>query len=138
MKVNIETTNLCNAKCICCPNKNMTRPRGYIDLTLLQKIMGQLPDKVEELCLSMFGEPLMDTRLPDILGIVRKSYKGKLLFFTNGILMGSWVNKAIYDHLNEIIISFNGWNEKSYYKNMKLNFYKAKAKIKEFIAGAPA
>lgn len=137
MKVNIETTNLCNAKCICCPNKDMTRPRGYMELELLNRIIKQLPENVNEICLSIFGEPLMDHRLPEVLTIVRKLYRKRLLFFTNGSLLGDWIDDAIYENLDEIIISFLGWSPESYHKNMGLNFNEIVPRIKYFIANAP-
>lgn len=137
MKINIETTNHCNARCICCPNKDMTRPRGYMELELLNRIIKQLPENVNEICLSIFGEPLMDHRLPEVLTIVRKLYRKRLLFFTNGSLLGDWIDDAIYENLDEIIISFLGWSPESYHKNMGLNFNEIVPRIKYFIANAP-
>lgn len=137
MKVNIETTNICNARCVMCPCRNMERKQGFMKLDLLNKILSELPNDVQEVCLSLFGEPLVDKRTPDILKIAREKIKTKIMFFTNGSLLGNWVNEAIYKYLDKIIISFQGWNKTIYEKNMKLDFDKSLKNIKDFLKGKP-
>ena len=133
MKINIETTNYCNAKCIMCPHKVMKRNKGFMSLDLLETILRDLPDDVNEISLSLFGEPLIDKRMPKIFKMVRNKYKRRLILFTNGSFLGDWVNGLIYEYLDYICISFNGYDKKSYEKNMKLDFDNSIGAINEFL-----
>ena len=137
-KVNIETTNVCNAKCIMCPHKNMYRPQGFMQLSLLDKILDELPSDVIEICLSLFGEPLLDERMALIIETVRSKTDAKLLLFTNGSHFGSWINPSIYSCIDEIVINFQGWESMIYEKNMGLSFYDTYNTIKDFLDKKPA
>jgi len=139
LKLNIETTNICNAKCIMCPCKDMTRPKGIIKEALLKKILTELPDDVREVCLSLFGEPLIDNHIVLIMETTKEllNPSAKLMFFTNGSLLGEWVNKSIYKYLDEIIISFQGYDKESYQKNTMLNFLTSHNAIQHFLKDIP-
>src|SRR6478736_111417 len=62
--VQIESTNLCNAKCVFCPRDEMHRRQGVMDLDLFKKIV----DECAELGITHvrgqnYGDPLLDKRL---------------------------------------------------------------------------
>lgn len=138
-KVNIETTNICNAKCIMCPTKDMKRPKGIMKEELLKKILIQLPSDMCEVCLSLFGEPLLSKNLPKMLYLARclLSPSVKLMFFTNGSLLQNEVNNAIYKYLDEIVISFQGYGKESYEKNTMLDYLTSYNAITSFLKDKP-
>ena len=40
-KIQIEPTNICNARCVMCPLKDMKRKTGYMDFELYRKIIDE-------------------------------------------------------------------------------------------------
>ncbi len=63
-EVRIETTNLCNAKCIMCPRDELTRPKASMSYEHCKNLIDQADTLGAEL-ISLFGygEPLIDTSL---------------------------------------------------------------------------
>ena len=117
----------------------MTRPKGIIKEALLKKILTELPDDVREVCLSLFGEPLIDNHIVLIMETTKEliNKSAKLMFFTNGSLLGEWVNKSIYKYLDEIVISFQGYDKESYQKNTMLDFEISRIAIQDFLQVKP-
>jgi radical SAM protein with 4Fe4S-binding SPASM domain len=117
----------------------MNRPKGIMKEDLLIKILTELPNDVQEVCLSLFGEPLMDKHITLIMKTAREMLDKsvKLMFFTNGSLLNNEVNNAIYKYLDEIVISFQGYDKESYQKNTMLDFLTSYDAIANFLKNKP-
>jgi len=89
--VYVETVNLCNALCLCCPTKRLKRPRGIMPLEDFKVIA----DKVKARGLKVgamfcFGEPFLDPTLIDKMEYGRMIDvfpSGHYGFNTNGSLI---------------------------------------------------
>lgn len=83
--IQIEPTNFCNAKCICCSSAHITRKRGYMDFDLFRKII----DEAQELAvgiihLFMHGEPFLHPRIIDMIRYVKS--KGLTVHVTSNCM----------------------------------------------------
>ena len=65
--IQLETTTRCNLRCVMCAAKKSPVHRTDMPEALYARIIADLAghaDKIENLCLFMDGEPLLDKRLP--------------------------------------------------------------------------
>jgi radical SAM protein with 4Fe4S-binding SPASM domain len=132
-ELSIETTNLCNAKCTVCAHPDMKRPKGKMQTDLVYPIIDQAGQgKVKKLYLSGFGEPLLDNRLPDFVTYAKTKGIDNISIVTNGYLLTTSVASDLVNAgLNEIIISTDGFTEKTYEKiRIGLKFEKLVENIK--------
>jgi radical SAM protein with 4Fe4S-binding SPASM domain len=64
----IEPTNYCNVRCICCPTAHSSRKKGFMEYHLYQKIIDQAALLgIKRLRLFLHGEPLLH---PDIIAMI--------------------------------------------------------------------
>lgn len=98
--VEIETTTICNRKCIYCPNSKISRPQTSMEEAIFKKII----DSLAEIGFSgrisphFYGEPLMDERLPELIKYTRgKLPKAHIKLFTNGDLLTVGKYKELCD-----------------------------------------
>ncbi len=65
----IESTNVCNLRCIMCPQGRgqLQRPRGYMDFGLFTRIADEMAPHVETTTLHIWGEPLLHPRIVDMI-----------------------------------------------------------------------
>src|SRR5215212_10032855 len=62
--VQIESTNICNAKCVFCPRDEMGRKQGVMDMTLFRKIVDECAAlRIEHVRMHNYGEPFVDRSL---------------------------------------------------------------------------
>lgn len=90
-RISVETTSACNRRCPYCPNS--TYDRGLIenevrmDRALYGKILAELAemDFRGRFSPHMYGEPLLDPRLPELIAETRKQLpQCSIVLFTNG------------------------------------------------------
>src|SRR3954453_3578089 len=62
--VQIESTNLCNAKCVFCPRDDMHRKQGVMSVELFKKIVDECAElNITHVRVHNYGEPFMDRNL---------------------------------------------------------------------------
>lgn len=136
-QINIETTSFCNARCVICPHKSMNRREGYMSNELVKKILDDCNNQVPYIHYHLNGEPLLDSRLPDIIKYGRqKNPNSKHAIFTNGSLLGKRSDELLCDGglLDEIYISFDGGDKETYEKHrVGLIFDDSLNSIRQFI-----
>lgn len=108
--VRIETTNACNAHCIMCPHTNMARPVHAMPDELFEKIIRECScNRLSEIHLHNFGEPLLDLGLEDKIKSVKKNCRAYVKIFTNGSLLTTdRIHKLLNSGIDEIKISVDG------------------------------
>jgi MoaA/NifB/PqqE/SkfB family radical SAM enzyme len=105
-----------------CPRQEISRPFGTMNRETLQIIVDRaLAEGVRTFSFSGFGEPLLNPEIVEFIKYIKeKSPKTKVNITTNGALLKPAVADAlILAGLDEIQISFNGWDKKSYESIMK-------------------
>jgi radical SAM protein with 4Fe4S-binding SPASM domain len=62
--VQIESTNLCNAKCVFCPRDEMHRRQGVMDMDLFKKVVDECAALgITHIRVHNYGEPFLDRQL---------------------------------------------------------------------------
>ena len=83
-KIYIEITNICNLKCKFCPDTK--RKKQSISIENFEKIISKIHKYTNLVCLHVKGEPLLHSKLDEILKILEK-YNLKANITTNGTLI---------------------------------------------------
>ena len=113
----IESTDMCNLKCIMCLNKSVpAEKKGFMDLDLYKKIIDEIGVYAHDICLSHRGEPLMH---PDIFEMIEYAKKKGLYIrlHTNATLLTEEKScKLLESGLDLISFSFDGYNKETYEK----------------------
>jgi len=63
----VESTNVCNLRCIMCPRKSMVRKIGVMDLGLFKEVIDQAAPYTESLFLHNIGEPLLHPEIGEMI-----------------------------------------------------------------------
>ena len=90
LRVQIETTSYCNAKCIMCPHSKMPRRNQHMEQGLYEKIITELAEHRQELkvlSLHFIGEPLMDPLIFDRIKFAKNAGINVVQFNTNTQLL---------------------------------------------------
>ena len=83
-KIYIEITNICNLKCKFCPETN--RKKEFMSVDDFEEIIEKIHKYTNLVCLHVKGEPLLHSKLEDILKVLEK-YNLKANITTNGTLI---------------------------------------------------
>lgn len=133
----IENTNCCNAQCGMCPRDTLTRKRGFMEFGLFEKIMKELSGATRKPSIHLhgFGEPLLDTLLPERIKLAKACGIKHTYIVTNASLLFPETSRSLIDTgLDTLKISFYGTDEESYNGTMRrLDFKVALQNIKDFM-----
>lgn len=84
----IDTCNVCNYRCIFCPQSKQVNKIGSIDHDLCKKIIKDGYDAgARELCVSATGEPLVNPKLEEYIAYAKELGYEYVFFNTNGYLL---------------------------------------------------
>lgn len=100
----IESTNMCNLKCVMCPRQAMKRPIGFMDFDLFKKIIDETTP-LDHVWLHHFGEPLLHPKLVDMIKYTKLMDIRMVGISTNGNVE---LNSIINSGLDFLIISIDG------------------------------
>jgi len=90
-RLQIETTNRCNASCLMCPLREMTRPPADMSFELFDRLAAELKTQpsLRRVILHVMGEPFVRPDFLDLLAHLRREAPHQPLeFSTNGSLLG--------------------------------------------------
>lgn len=110
----IETTNICNAKCIMCPHNNLKRPFAVMDRALFNKIIDDLSNydlSKTQLFLHKEGEPLCDKNIVEKINYANEKLINikEIGINTNGMLLTKNVaDNLINSGIDVIFFSLDG------------------------------
>lgn len=125
----LETTNICNARCITCMNSKMKRKKGVMSFELFTSLIDDITKdrKTSMLHLSGYGEPYMTPNFLDYCNYaIPKLNEARIgsEIITNGELVTD-----IPVGLSSLIFSFNAGKKDTYEKITGLNYDKVVANI---------
>lgn len=117
----LELTNICNARCIMCPVIDMKRKKGFMTRETFEMIMKKGIDYgVERIRFCGLGEPLLHKDFSQFLSDVKKHNHCTTELTTNGSLlrkeMVPWLIKHDLDFLS---VSFPSLTKENYERIMK-------------------
>lgn len=111
-KIYIEITNICNLSCSFCSIDK--RKKDIITLEKLEKILKNINDYTDYVYLHVKGEPLLHSKLKEILDLCYK-YNKKVNITTNGTLLKERQKKLSHPIVRQINISLHSENKKENY-----------------------
>jgi len=132
----IENTNLCNAKCIMCPHTIMKRRGRVMKLAEFKKILDNVMKyyKIKRLVITGFGEPFVDKKIADKIKYVNKKYPElEIEIYTNAsLLTKTRTDNFLKTNVKKITFSING-TEKTYKKIVGLDYENTKNSVLYFL-----
>src|SRR5690606_19218841 len=86
--VQIESTNLCNAKCVFCPRDEMHRQQGVMDFDLFRKIVDECAELgITHVRVHNYGEPFLDRQLVEKVRYAKSRGIAEVGMISNGSLI---------------------------------------------------
>jgi sulfatase maturation enzyme AslB (radical SAM superfamily) len=137
--ISLELTSRCNLKCPYCANGTLTRPMGYIDWSLLEKLVDECKDGRHGIdWLHGTGEPLLWKRVEDVIRLITRQKAGKASFATNGTLLHAHRVESLLDAgLTSIYISLDSLNREIYKATRGGKLEKVIRNVQNLISMAP-
>jgi len=114
--VQIEATNICNAKCTFCPRDDMKRRQGTMEMALFTKIVDECASLgIGHVRMHNYGEAFVDRRLPEKIAYAKAKGISEVGVITNGSLLGPDVAKAVVEAgLDAINISLDAAGKETF------------------------
>ena len=86
--VQIESTNLCNAKCVFCPRDEMHRKQGVMSFDLFKKVVDECVElNITHVRVHNYGEPFMDRQLVEKVRYAKQKGIREVGMISNGSLI---------------------------------------------------
>ena len=142
LTIYLEPTNICNFKCVYCPEsfdnyKEVVGGHFQLSLDDFKAIAKQIKDlaTVKTLNFYMMGEPFVNKQLTQFISIAKsEAIAEKVIVTSNGTLVKPHLYQTICDsRLDYLRISIYGGNEGSHAKNTQSSFHLSQ--IKDNILG---
>ncbi|MBU3912629.1 MAG: radical SAM protein [Nanoarchaeota archaeon] len=133
----IENTNVCNARCIMCPHTKMKRKQKIMGFEDFKKIVDEVLlnyKSIKNLTITGFGEATVDRGLVDKVKYVNQNYPEiNIDIFTNGALLSKGLaDELLKRKLHKINFSINAM-EKNYKKITGLSYSLVRENIIYFV-----
>src|ERR671910_929261 len=96
--VQIESTNICNAKCVFCPRDEMHRKQGIMSFELFTKIVDECAALgITHVRVHNYGEPFVDRKLVDKVRYAKEKGIKEVGMISNGSLITEEVARGMID-----------------------------------------
>jgi radical SAM protein with 4Fe4S-binding SPASM domain len=120
--VQIESTNLCNAKCVFCPRDEMHRRQGVMDMDLFIKIVDECAALgITHVRVHNYGEPFLDRQLVEKVRYAKSKGIAEVGMISNGSLITEEIARGMIDAgLDAINISVDAAGKETF-ESTRLN-----------------
>ncbi len=135
--VQIESTNICNAKCVFCPRDDMERRQGIMDMTLFRKIVDECVELgIEHVRMHNYGEPFVDRALVEKVRYAKQKGVPQVGMISNGSLLNETAARGMIDAgLDAINISVDASGKETFEKTrLGLKYDKVIANVERLLA----
>ena len=96
--VQIESTNICNAKCVFCPRDDMHRRQGIMTVELFRKIVDECVELgITHVRMHNYGEAFIDRNLVDKVRYAKQKGVKEVGMISNGSLITEKVARGMID-----------------------------------------
>jgi MoaA/NifB/PqqE/SkfB family radical SAM enzyme len=134
--VQIESTNMCNAKCVFCPRDEMHREEGIMNMELYRKIVDECAElAITHVRMHNYGEAFLDRALVEKIGYAKQKGIKEVGLISNGSLITERVARGIVDAgLDAINISVDASGREVFESTrVGLNYDKVIANIERLV-----
>ena len=96
--VQIESTNICNAKCVFCPRDDMHRRQGIMSVELFRKIVDECVDLgITHVRMHNYGEAFIDKQLVEKVRYAKQKGIKEVGVISNGSLITEQIARGMID-----------------------------------------
>ena len=116
-KIQIQTIDNCNAKCVWCPNEKIYHTGELMDDQIFLKIIQEaLPLAVDDIEIDLYleNEPLLDDLLFQRAQFIKKVFPKSIIEVSTNCLLTPKYKEDIIKHLDSVIMPIGGWDAESY------------------------
>jgi MoaA/NifB/PqqE/SkfB family radical SAM enzyme len=134
--VQIESTNLCNAKCVFCPRDDMERPQGIMDMALFKKVADEcVALGIGHIRMHNYGEAFMDRQLVEKVRYAKQLGIPEVGLISNGSLITEAAARGMVDAgLDAINISVDAAGKEVFERTrLNLSYDKVIANVERLI-----
>jgi hypothetical protein len=134
--VQIESTNICNAKCVFCPRDEMHRRQGVMPFELFRKIVDECAKLgITHIRVHNYGEPFIDRRLVEKVRYAKEKGIREVGMISNGSLITEQAARGMIDAgLDAINISVDASGKEVFEATrIGLNYDKVIANIERLV-----
>ena len=134
--VQIESTNICNAKCVFCPRDDMHRDEGIMDMALFRKIADECAAlNITHMRMHNYGEAFADRLLVDKVRYAKSIGIREVGLISNGSLITERAARGMVDAgLDAINISMDAAGKEVFESTrLGLNYDKVVANVERLI-----
>jgi MoaA/NifB/PqqE/SkfB family radical SAM enzyme len=118
-RVNVELTNHCNQRCRLCPRQDFTRPLGFMDPALFERIARECASRDTTLWLHFLGEPLLHRQAVRLVRVAKEVGVPRVGLSTNAVsLAGPTADGLIDAGLDRLECSMDA-DEREGYRAMR-------------------
>ena len=129
----IDITNRCNAKCVWCPNPDLTNV-GAMDMDVYRKIIDDFGTRGGVLTFGTFGEPLMDKFMKERIEYLQRYPKiHKVEVLTNGFFLNDKIVSTLIEHGVGVDISLDELDKQTFEDVKKMSFDVVRDNIVNFL-----
>ena len=94
-RVNVELTNHCNQRCRLCPRQEFTRPLGFMDAGLFERVARECAGHDTALWLHFLGEPLLHRDAARLVALAKDVGVKQVGLSTNGVSLAGAAAEAL-------------------------------------------
>jgi pyruvate-formate lyase-activating enzyme len=132
----IESTNICNLRCVMCPQGRgqLQRAKGHMDFGLFTRIVDEMAPHVETTTLHIWGEPLLYPRIADMIRYCAQ-HGLRCSISTNATLLDEDMGRRILEAgLDVIFLCLDGLQPQTYEAiRRNADFERTTANIRRFL-----
>ena len=129
----IDITNRCNAKCVWCPNPDLTHV-GTMDMDVYRKIIDDYGSRGGVVTFGTFGEPLMDKHMKERIEYLKRYPKiHKVEVLTNGFFLNDKIVPLLIEHGVGVDISLDELDKQTFEDVKKMSFDVVRDNIVNFL-----
>ncbi|MBY0277816.1 radical SAM protein [Candidatus Binatia bacterium] len=96
-RISVEVTNHCNQRCVLCPRQAFTRPLGFLDPALFERIARECAPHGTRLWLHFLGEPLLHRGLVQMIARAKEIGVREVGLSTNALSLHGRLADALLD-----------------------------------------
>jgi len=96
-RINVEVTNHCNQRCPLCPRQAFTRPTGFMDPAIFERIARECAAHPVRLWLHFLGEPLLHRGLVGMIRAAKQAGVHEVGLSTNAVSLRGALADALLD-----------------------------------------
>ena len=118
----LDITNRCNAKCVWCPNPDLTNV-GAMSMDVYRKIINDFGSRGGVVTFGTFGEPLMDKHMQERIEYLKRFKKiHKVEVLTNGFFLNEKIVPILLENNVGVDISLDELDRQTFEDVKKMSF----------------